>query len=385
MLRKPFLFATLCAFGLAFASAEGGDKGTTRAIQRLGDDVFIAGGSVIVNQPVAGDLIVAGGNIDVDEAVAGDAVAAGGKVRLGFGVGQSVYAAAGQLTISDKVGRNARVAGGQVEFGPKSEIVGNVSAVGGQVRLYGAVKGYVQIAGGRALIDGPVAGDVIATSGHVELGPHARIAGKLRYRSREVLSQDPAAQVAGGIEKMPGLVGLGDDERRAMERARHRAAGVLGGVWTLGLIALAGVLLAVLPGFFAAVARTLRERPGASLLLGFVFLVCVPVAAVILFITLIGAPLGAVGLACYAALLPLAYVSAAIGLGDWALRRWLPQRAATVPVRIGATAATLMALYLLSWIPGLGALVGFLALLAGLGALLLQTRRTMPNPIERTS
>jgi len=184
---------------------------------------------------------------------------------------------------------------------------------------------------------------------------------------------------------MPGLVGLGDDERRAVERGRHRAASVLGGVWTLGLIALASVLLVVLPGFSAAVARTLRERPGASLLLGFVFLVCVPVAAVVLFITLIGAPLGAVGLACYAALLPLAYVSAAIGLGDWALRRWLPQRAATVPVRIGATAATLLALYLLSWIPGLGALVGFLALLAGLGALLLQTRRTIPNPIEQTS
>jgi hypothetical protein len=72
-------------------------------------------------------------------------------------------------------------------------------------------------------------------------------------------------------------------------------------------------------------------------------------------------------------------------LGDWALRRWLPQRAATVPARIGATAATLLALCLLSWRPGLGALVGLLALLAGPGALPLQALRTMPNPIERTS
>lgn len=375
---KPFLFSTLCAIGLAVAAADAADSGKSVAMQRMGDDMFVAGGSVTVNQPVMGDLIASGGSIDVDAAVAGDAVAAGGKVRLGVEVGQSVYAAAGQLTISGKVGRNVRAAGGQVEFGPKSEIVGNVSAVGGQVRLYGTVKGHVQAAGGRVLIDGPVSGDVMVTSDHVELGPNARIAGKLRYRGSEALQQDSAAQVLGGIERMPP-VGRGES-RGDRREARHGGVVVFSLVWTIGLIVLAGVLLAALPALSAVVARTLRERIGVSLLLGFVLLVCVPAAVLILFITVIGIPLGLVTLALYAALMPLAYVSAGIGVGDWALQRWLPNRAGGLPMRLAATTATLLVLSVLGWIPGLGALVGFLALLAGLGALLLQARRMASAP-----
>ena len=375
---KPFLCSILCAFGPAVAAAEAADNNPPVAVQRLGGDMFVAGGSVTVNQPVTGDLIVTGGSIDVDAAVAGDAVAIGGKVRLGVDVGQSVYAAGGQLAVNGKVGRNVRVAGGQVWFGPKSEIVGNVSAVGGQVRLYGTVKGHVQVAGGRVLIDGPVSGDVVATTGHVELGPNARIAGKLRYRSNEALLQDPAATVGGGIEEMTPPVARGDAGAHRRE-GRRAGAVVVSGVWTLGLIVLASVLLVALPVFSAVVARTLRERLGISLLLGFVLLVCVPVAALLLCITLIGIPLGLFTLALYAALLPIAYVSAGIGVGDWALRRWLPDRAERLPARIAAAAVTLLALSLLGWVPALGALVGFLALLAGLGALLLQARRTAPT------
>jgi cytoskeletal protein CcmA (bactofilin family) len=372
---KALWCSLLVMFGLAAAAAEPGHASQSVVMHRLGDDLFAAGGSVTVNQPVAGDLIVSGGSVDVDGAVAGDAVAFGGKLRLGADVGQSVYAAAGQITINGKVGRSVRVAGGQVELGPKSEIVGNVSAAGGQLRLLGTVKGHVQAAGGRVLIDGPVSGDVIATTGQVELGPNARIAGALRYRSSEALRQDPAAQV-GGIERLQAPPRRGDDDGKADRGdAGHGVAAVFGGVWTLGLIVLAGVLLAALPDFSSAIARTLRERIGVSLLLGFVFLVCVPVAAVILFITLIGIPLGLFALALYAALLPVAYVSAGIGLGDWVLTRWLPQRAGTLRMRVAATAAALLALALLGWIPGLGGWVGFVALLAGLGALLLQVRR----------
>ena len=382
---KPFLCSALCAFSLVLAAADTassddtGKTGTrtkTMAMQRLGDDLFIAGGTVTVNEPVAADLIVSGGNIDVDAAVAGDAVALGGKVRLGVGVGHSVYAAAGQLTINGRVGRNVRVAGGQIELGPQSEVVGNVSAVGGQVRLHGKVNGHVQTAGSRVLIDGPVAGDVIATSGQVELGPNARIAGKLRYRSNQALRQDELAQVLGGIEQMTSPAKRGDEGRMAdRERSRHGIAALLGGVWTLGLIVLAAILLAALPDLFAAIGQTMRERLGMSLLLGFAFLVCVPVAAVIVLATLIGIPLGLLALALYALLVPLAYVSASIGLADWALWRWLPGRSARLVPRIAASAAMLLILSLLGWIPVLGGLIGFLVLLAGLGALMLQTPR----------
>jgi cytoskeletal protein CcmA (bactofilin family) len=370
----------LCALMLAATAAHGADdRHASRAQQQLGGDLFIAGGSVTVSQPVNGDLIAAGGSIDVDAAVAGDAVAIGGKVRIGADVGQSVYAAGGQVTINGKVGRSVRTSGGQVELGPKAAVTGNASIAGGQLRLLGSIQGHVQAAGGRVFIDGPVGGDVVATSGEVELGPNARIAGKLRYRSSAVVRQDPAAQVVGGIEHLfPSTRGDKAARPASDPMARHSTAGAVAVVWTLGLIALAIVLLAVLPVFCRGVARALHERLGMSVLLGFVLLVCTPVAALLLLVTLIGIPLGLLAIALYLALLPVAYVSAGIGLGEWALGRWKPASAGRFGWRAASAAAAIVVLALLGAIPWLGGLVGFAALLAGLGALLLQARRGVP-------
>jgi hypothetical protein len=237
----------------------------------------------------------------------------------------------------------------------------------------------VQSAGGRLRIDGPIGGDVLATSGQLELGPNARIAGKLRHHSGEPLQRDPSAQVAGGVEQLMPTFG-GDGERsRSDVPARHRSSAIAAGVswaWTLGLIVLAAALVALLPGWTARMAASLRQRPAAAIGLGFVVLVCTPVAAVLCFVTLIGIPLGMLLLASYVALLPVAYVSAAIGLGDHGLARWQPQRAAVVGWRILAAAIVLVALALLAWIPMLGWLIGLAALLAGIGAWLLSLRRS---------
>ena len=380
---KTLWRAALCGAMLLFASAAGadGDERRTASI-RLGGDLFAGGGSVSVREPVAGDLIASGGSVDVDAAVAGDAVALGGRVRVGAGVGQSLYAASGQLTVDGAVGRSARLAGGQVELGPKSEVQGNLSVLGGQVRLRGAVKGHVQAAGGNVLVDGPVGGDVVARVGQLELGPNARVTGKVQVMSREALRQDPAAQVGGGVEQLQLPPGT-QKERGAADRhreARRGGGAVVAGLWTAGLIVVAVVVLALLPAFSAGVARTLRERVGTSLLLGFALLVCVPVGVVIVLATVIGIPLALLTLALYAALLPLAYALAGIGLGEWALRRWWPDRAGRLAMRMLAAAGALVVLALLAWVPLVGWLAGLLALLAGLGALLLQTRRAGAGP-----
>lgn len=339
------------------------------AERQHGADRFVSGGSFSVKEPVGGDLIAVGGNIDVDAPVAGDVLIAGGNLRLGADIGQSVYAGGGQVKIVGKVGRNVRVAGGQVDIGPSATIEGNLSSGGGQVNLQGSVNGYVQVAGGRVLIDAAVGGDVDAASGHVELGPRARIAGKLRYRSAEDLKRDPAATVAGGIERLAMSAGEG---HRGDRHAGYRGVGLF---WMLGLMLLAAVLLASLPRFYDGVATTLQQRPGGSLLAGFVLLVCVPAAALILLITIIGVPLGLLLIALYLAVLPVAYVSAGIVLGGLALRRYRSAQAGLIGWRIGAALLGVLLLGLLGWIPWIGAAIGFAALLAGLGALLLQVQQ----------
>ena len=337
----------------------------------LGDDHFSAGGAIRVTQPVAGDLIAAGGNVDVDAAVNGDAVVAGGTVRIAGAVGASLYAGGGQVTLDGAVGRSARIGGGRIEIARKASVTGNLSVAGGDVRVDGTVKGYVQAAGGRVWINGPVGGDVVSTGGAVELGPDARIAGRLRYASRSELQRDPAAQVAGGVERM-------SIEAPAPARAQRSFARGGAFVWTAGLMVLTALLVGVLPAFTARAGRTLHTRVGMSLLIGFIALVCIPVAGLILLITLIGIPLALLAFGLYFMLLIVGYVMTGIGIGDWVLGRYRAAVAARTGWRIGAAVLAVLAIALLARIPFVGGVFTFAALIAGVGALVIQARRPQP-------
>lgn len=338
-----------------------------RVERDFGNDRFAAGRSLQIDKPVAGDLIAAGGSVDVMTTVDGDAVLAGGTVTVSKRVAQNFYGAAGKLYINDAVGRNARVAGGQVTFSQVSEVMGNVSAAGGEVTLNGKVKGHVIVAGGHVLIDAIVGGDVEATSGQVELGPNARIGGKLRYASREPLKRDPAAQVQGAVETFAPPGGW-----PVPENVEHRMGRTGGWVWTVGLLVVAAALVAFLPNFYAGVAMTLRSHAGKSLLIGFITLVCVPVLALLFLITIIGVPLALLIVLMYLIMLAVGYVSTGIALGDWLLLRARGDGVQSTLWRVGAAVVGVLVVSLLARIPWLGGWVVLVALLVGLGALALQ-------------
>lgn len=349
----------------------------------FGSDHFVFGGSVRIEQPVPGDLIAAGGNVDLDAQVKGDAVVAGGNLRLAAAVGQNVYAAGGRLVIDAPVGRNLRIAGGQVELGPKGSVAGNVTVAGGQVSLRGTVKGAVSASGGRVTIDGAVDGDVESNAGTLRLGPNARIGGKLRYRSGAELASDPAAQVAGGIERqmLPGqdraASASADRPAREVHRERARWSGP-GWFWSLGLMVLAAVLVAALPGLSRRVAEAWRTRFGWSLLWGFIALVCIPAAVLILLISIIGIPIALLAALLYGALLIVGYAASGIALGLWGLARWRAEMQERTGWRIGSVVLAALALALLGSVPFVGGLVGLIAVIAGIGAIaqLLRTTHT---------
>jgi len=361
--------AAIAALTAVCVQAQTADEGRARVDRAPGADRFTAGCPVRVEQPLPADAFLAGCSVEVGAAIGGDALVLGGHVRVGAPVGQSLYAAGGQLSIDTTVARNVRIAGGQVVFGTRSEVAGNVLVAGGDLRLEGTVKGEVRAAGGRVRIDGTVGGDVVATAGTLELGPNARIAGQVRYASREDLRRDAAARVGGDVQRRVLEGGW-----PVPERAERSVGGAGGWIWSLGLMALAAVLVAAAPGVQARLARMLRTRAGMSLLVGFVALVCVPVAAAMLAFTLIGVPLALMTAALYFVLLVLGYVSSGVALGLWALGRLRAERADARAWQIGAAVLGVLAISLLGRLPLVGTAVVLAALLAGVGALLLQLR-----------
>ena len=337
---------------------------------------FEAGESVVIDHPTSADVTGFGGRVTIAAPVDGDAVLAGGWVSVGNSVGRSLYAAGGRLTLGGTVGRSARLAGGRVRIDKGARIGDNLALAGGEITLTGTVGGNVKAAGGRIIIDGTVGGDVDATTGHLEVGPNARIGGRLRYAGEDAVI-DPAAQVTGGVDRLRGGFtwhrdSIDDDSGVVEVAPPHRRHGW---IWTAGLVVIAALLAAASPNFYGRVTGTVRSRFGGSLLAGLVALVAIPIVIVILAVTIIGIPLALLVAVAYLVLLCAGYVLAAAATGDWALSRLRPIHATSPGWRVIAAMIGMLAIALLGRVPVLGHLVAIIALLIGIGALVLQVER----------
>lgn len=357
----------------ANAAADGKSHVGRRAEHSLGTDRFIAGSSVLVRQSVTGDLFAAGGELDVVATVNGDVVLAGGRVQLDATAGQDVYAAGGRVAVDGPIARNVRIAGGSVQIGPRAKVGGGATIAGGKIDVLGPIERYLQVAAGSVYIDAPVGGDVEVVGRYIELGPNARIAGNLRYAAEQAPVRHPEAQVLGNVR--PIAFARGKDFRVPPWRGVAR---VVFWLWTAGLMLLAAVLVAAFPDAALRVARTARQRLGLSLLLGFAALVVIPSAAAVVAFTAVGMPLAVLAGLVYLGLLLVGYVTAGIALGDTVLSRWGAAHAQWTGRRAAAAAVAILVIGLLARVPVAGILVTLFALLIGMGAILLQFRRTVP-------
>lgn len=362
----------VCA-ALAGCDLRFGDDETVT--QEIGSDFFAAGGMLNVTEPVAGDALLAGGHVSVATEVKGDLIVAGGEVSVGGNLGDDLYAAGGNVKLDAIVAGNARIAGGDVAVGPATTIAGALSLTGANADFEGDVHDYLQASGAKVRIDGNVHGDATVRAEKIEIGPGARIDGRLvAYSStRPVIPQ--GAVVTGGIEyHAVSPDHYLDGKADAVRTTAHRAGTVL---WFFGVFVAGALFLIVFPKFSARAADRVGSEPLRSLGLGFAVLVCVPVLGVLLLITVIGIPLALLLVPLYVLLLFLGWVTTAMFLGEKGLVRLRGTRPETVGARLLALLAALLLLALLGRIPLVGGWITFVALVAGIGALAWQawTRR----------
>lgn len=367
MWMRGIAIIVLMLLAASSAARQGNDDQVVA--RSMGPDRFVAGGTVSVRETVVGDLIAAGGNLSVSADVGGDLVIAGGDIQLAGQVSQTLYAAGGKISVDSNVVRNARVAGGSVSLGASGQIQGNASLAGGDITVRGPIGGYLQAGGGHLYLDGPIGGDVELVGDRIELGPNARIEGHLKYQSKKDIRQAAGAEVRGGIERVTGITAPYGDLRR------FRSDGMAGVAWSLGLVVAAALLAGVWPTLADRMGTFLQQRFAWSVLVGFIALVCTPVAVILLLVTVIGIPLALAALAGYGLILLAGYVASGVGVGSLALHRWKDERAASTVWRVGAAGLGMLLIVVLGRLPWLGWLIVLAALLFGMGALLMQIRR----------
>lgn len=357
--------ALILAMQVSLAACRPQAPRSESTVTRHGDDVVVSGAAPDMRDSTLGDVMIAGGKARFSGATGRDYLGAAGDQTVSGRIHGALRAAGGTVRLMGSVDHNATIAGGTVSVDRAGVIGQNGYLAGGTVNIDGAVRGALMVAGGTVVINGPVGGDVdVVAAGEFFVGPDADIAGSLRYRvPNGKMHMDPAAHVAGAVTALPAPSVGG-------------AAYVFGVLWMLGFLATGAVVVAFLPRLMSDTADLVHDRPSRSALVGLGGLILTPIAIVVAASTVIGLPLAFLTTLIY---LILVYVSR-IGVALWLGRRLMGTR-----VRLGRTRALAnfgvgaLILTIVRFIPVLGPLVTFVAVVVGLGALLLRLRYTAPS------
>lgn len=353
---------TLSLPAMAFVSRTGQTVVVSESLQ---DDLYLAGGTVTATGPVDGDVVAAGGTVDLTGDVSGSVLAAGGTMTAGGTIGRTLRAAGGAVTVDSRIKSDAVLAGGTVHVESAARIGRDLFVGGGSVNVSGTVGRNAVIGGGDVIIGGTIHGDAEIQANRIVLLRTARIGGALRYSADQPIEVQAGAQIAGGTTQMPAP----SRPRQAVGAPFSPRLWLWRGVAEMiGLLVLGFVTFAAAPRGAFPVVREVSERFGRSLLTGFVLLVTVPVAAVLLVFTVIGIPLSVIGMLLYVATLYPGLVFVAAWLGQRVLQR-MRRRGGEVPSIYWSVAVGAIALAVLFAVPFAGWVIRLVAMLAGFGAL----------------
>lgn len=366
------LILALAPAAASAASFAAGEEYTAAASERVAGNLYVAAGTASVGASVGGDLSIAGGTTAVTGSVAGDIGAAGGNVQLLGSVGGDVRAAGGQITISGHVRGDVAALGGTVHLLPGSVVDGDVAVIGGQIIADGIINGSVKVNGGRLTLNGTVAGDVSARLGEaLTVGQDARINGALAYRAPKEVSLTDGA-VRGQVSYEPFR------DIHADRAFKGAAWAVLGLVTALKTLAYLGLAALIVWRWRRPALEAVQEASlswGSSFGRGLVYLILVPLGAVLLMVSFVGAIPGGIALAAYIALMPVASVLAGMFLGSL-LQKWFRKLPAMDLGWVTALGGVLL-YRLIGPVPAIGFLVHLLLFVAMFGVLAHRIQRAV--------
>ncbi|MEX0652311.1 MAG: hypothetical protein WD509_03225 [Candidatus Paceibacterota bacterium] len=325
-------------------------------------DMYIAGGAIDISGDITGDGVIAGGDISILGNVSQDMMLAGGSVRLLGSVGDDARVVGGNITVSSNVADDLVVVGGLVRILSDTTVLGDMVVVGGSVIMNGSVAGDLTIYAEEVVINGPVSGNVVLHfAKKITFGEGSLIAGNLTYSGREDLEIGEGVIVGGTITRV-------DSPMKQFELNKGDMREILGFFFfiKLALMLITGVLaVLVFRRFSKTVGVETYESFWKNTLIGFITLIVVPFATLLLFATVIGAYLGVILLGVYALMLIVSKVFTGIVAGAL-LSKWIKKE---IIVDWKWVILGIIALQALCFVPFIGSLLGFIVVLATFGTI----------------
>lgn len=329
------------------------------------EDIYVASSSARIDGTIDGDLVISTSSLTISGAVTGDVlVMTQGTVNVSGEIGGSLRGTARELIVEGSVGDDVTVAAVSTRL--SGTVSRDVLVFGGSLKVDGHVKGNVNGRMINSLIDGKIDRDLDIAVGTLTLGSAAVVDGDVVYRSGSDAEVAATAEVGGQLDRFPTRGSFGVELVLTVATVLGFFAFVFAGFVLLWLFR------ATAPRAVAIIER----RPLRAAGIGVAAIILLPILALVLTITLVGAPVAIALLVFLALALLFAPVPAVTALGSLLLRK----------SRWGLFASFLLGAVI--WRLGIWLipLVGFILYLAGLAiglggwviAMWEQRRETMP-------
>ncbi|HMO39628.1 MAG TPA: hypothetical protein PKC76_02935 [Saprospiraceae bacterium] len=393
MITKKYLPALLLLFSASWAPAHAFTNPETVHIKEdHTSNRYVAGGKIFIDALTGGDIIGAGGEVYINAHTNGDLLLTGGKIHLRHTVGDDVRVAGGEVIIWQSIGGDLVVTAGKVHIHPEAVIEGEVYIAGGEVRWDGIAKGPMRIVGGKVFFNGIAEQAVVVKGGEIHfngvahqtaelsaeklrIGSEARFHGKVRYwQAKGQLDFTKHLQNGATTTFDPDL----KFTTRLDERwVRRGIAGFLAYRLLSGAL-LITLLVSFFHKHFQKNTGALRQNAGNYIGYGALFVIALPIVALLAFISLIGIPVGFILLSGYAAGMAVAGALTAV-VATYELKKYLGRnwgKGLIIPIAIVA----FLALRLIGMMAFPGKLIVFIFTLLAIGSVIQWLREGWRKP-----
>jgi cytoskeletal protein CcmA (bactofilin family) len=332
----------------------------------IDDDLLAFARSVNIEGKVMGDVYAFAQEINITGEVDGSIFSGAANVDINVKSVNTIWAAGGEINLSGIIEKNVMLFGGGLSVGENTRIGRDIRAYGGRFLVEGDIGGIIKGGVGEFVMAG-TSGDVNIKADKIKIKSDATISGDLVVISEEEPMVEEGAIITGET-KLKKQEKEEESFFLAIAPAIAFFISFVKVVCFIARIIVGIILIALSKSFVRRIMDTLINQPWKSLGIGFLGLIVIPVAAVILFIVLIGFPFGVFVIYVYTILFYLSSIFVSYVVGEKIIQ--LFKKKGEISLYLSFIVG-IVALFILGLIPVLGFIIRLVVLLFGAGMLLI--------------
>ncbi len=371
----------LTLLGVSTASAADFRTDTTVTIgagEVIEDDLYLLGTTIIINGTVNGDVLAAGNTIEINGTVNGNVHLAGQDVTISGTVSQGARVVANSFFLmSGSVDEDLLIIGNSIAISSDGVVGRDLILTISTLTLDGTVERRVAGVAEKVTHNGSVGAEVDISVEDLVITDDASIGGDLIYRSEK------AAEIASGAEIGGEIAGEMVEEAIDIDLGIAFDPIIIGIVGLITSAIYGTVLLLAFPRLTVTASNQLLQSPFMSIAMGIVFLIVVPIAAILVMITVVGIPLGLISLLLNGIALFSAQVFVSLTIGRLILSFFADGKRRLV--QFFGLLIGLLILFGFSFIPYAGPWVPLVVVILGFGGLMMAIGRLRHEPVRGTS